>query len=173
SMLAVGSHRLKALVLDAAGNKTSSALVTITIKDGTPTTGIACDGGACPINYVKGPVSVSLSATDIGGGIGATRYTLDGTDPGVSSSTYTAPFTLTDSATVKARSWDAAGNSGPVRSQALKIDAVAPTGQIASPADGASVPPGSLTVTVNAADAGSGGAAVGLLVDGNYAAYWR
>ena len=173
SMLAVGSHRLKALVIDAAGNKTSSALVTITIRDGTPTTAVACGGGACPTSFVKGPLSVSLSATDGGAGISATRYTLDGTDPTATSTAYTAPFTLTDSATVKARSWDTFGNPGPVRSQALKIDAVPPTGQIVSPMDGASVPAGALPVTVNAADAGAGVVDVELFVDGNYVDYSR
>jgi archaellum component FlaF (FlaF/FlaG flagellin family) len=172
--LSLGSHKIKAYVADALGNSTFTAPITVTVKDGTPTTTIACDGGACPASYVKGPVSVSLTATDGGAGIGATRYTLDGTDPGLTSPVYSTPFSLAATTTVKFRSWDLASNAEPVRTQVLKIDAVAPTGQIASPADGASVPAAAdLTVTVNASDAGSGVADVELFVDGNYVDYSR
>ena len=95
---------------------------TVTVRDGLPTTAISCDGGACAAGFVKGPVSVALSATDGGGGLGATRYTLDGSDPSDTSPQFTAPLTLTDTTTVKFRSWDAAGNAEAVQTQALKID---------------------------------------------------
>ena len=134
-----GTHRLKALVTDALGNSTSSATVTIT-RQGRP----AHDHDrlrrrACPAGFVKGPVQVSLSATDGGGGLGSTRYTLDGSDPDRQLAEYTAPFTLTDTTTVKFRSYDSHGNAEPVRSQTIKLDATAPTAQIGSPADGASL----------------------------------
>jgi peptidoglycan/xylan/chitin deacetylase (PgdA/CDA1 family) len=167
--LSVGTHKLKALVIDALGNSTSSAVVNVTTKDGLPTTAIACDGGACPAGFVKGPVSVSLSAVDGGAGLGATRYTLDGSDPTPASPEYTSPFSLTDATTVKFRSWDLAGSPEPVRTQTLKLDAIAPTAKIASPADGANLlHRDAVTVKVDAADAGSGVADVQLFVDGNY-----
>src|SRR6185503_19419234 len=97
----------------------------------------ACDGGACPTGFVQGPISVSFAATDGGGGLGATRYTLDGSDPTPSSPSYSSPFTLTDTTTVKFRSYDLSGNAEPVRTQTIKLDATSPTAQITAPTDGA------------------------------------
>jgi hypothetical protein len=171
--LALGTHRLKVNVTDALGNHTSSAPVTITLKDGLPNTTIACDGAACPAGFVKGPVSVALSATDGGGGLGATRYTLDGSDPSDSSPEYAGPLTLTETTTVKFRTWDTGGNAEAVKTQVLKLDAVAPTAQITSPADGASLLSGDVNVKVDASDAGSGISDVELYVDGDWADYSR
>jgi peptidoglycan/xylan/chitin deacetylase (PgdA/CDA1 family) len=171
--LSLGTHKLKALVRDALGNQAWTPVITITLKDGLPTTAIACGGAACPTAYVKGPVSVSLTATDGGGGLSATRYTLDGSDPSPSSPQYTSPFTLTTTTTVKFRSYDAGGNAEAVRSQQFKIDAVPPTAAISSPADGTTVIAGDLTVKVNATDAGSGISGVELFVDGDYRDYSR
>ena len=121
------------------------------LKDGLPETTIACGGAACTNDWVKGPVSVSLAATDGGGGLGATRYTLDGSDPSPSSPQYTGPFTLTATTTVKFRTWDLAGQPETVKSQLLKIDAVAPTASITSPANGSNLQ-GDVTVNVDATD---------------------
>ena len=166
--LPLGKHTLKAVVLDALGNRTSSAPVTVNAKDGLPETTIACDGAACPTDFVKGPVSVSLTAANGGGGLGATRFTLDGTDPDTSSPIYTAPFTLSTSTTVKFRTWDTTGAAETVKTQALKVDAVGPTAQITAPADNADVQKAQAnTVTVDASDSGSGVNEVDLLVDGD------
>src|SRR5205807_5094260 len=127
--LSAGTHRLKALVTDALGNSTNSSIVTVTLKDGLPTTAITCDGGSCPNGFVKGPVSVALSATDGGAGLGATRFTLDGSDPTTTSPQYGGPIPLTDPTTVKYRAGRPAGNDEAAQSQTLKIDAVARTAQ--------------------------------------------
>ena len=82
-------------------------------------------------------MQVTLAATDGGGGLGATRYTLDGSDPSESSPEYNGPFTVTGTTTVKFRSWDTAGNAESVNAQLIKLDATAPTASISSPADGA------------------------------------
>ena len=163
----LGTHKLKLVATDAVGNRTSSALITFNLTNGLPTTTIACDGGACPAGFAKGPVDVSLSAADGGSGLGATRYTLDGSDPDTSSPEYTAPFTLTDTTTVKFRTWDSNGNAEQVRSQEIKLDAVAPTAAITTPADG-SDQVGAIDVKVDASDADSGIADVQLFVDGDY-----
>ncbi len=134
--LALGQHKLKAVITDALGNRSSSAITTINAKDGLPETAIACDGAACPADFVKGPVSVSLTATDGGGGLGATRYTLDGSDPDTSSQEYTGPFTLTDTTTVKFRTFDTSGAAESVKSHTIKLDATAPTAQLTSPTEG-------------------------------------
>ena len=74
---------------------------------------------------------VTFAPTDTGSGVASTHYTLDGTDPTLSSPTYTGPFPLTSSATVKFRSWDNAGNVEATHTQSIQLtessDSVAPT----------------------------------------------
>jgi hypothetical protein len=172
--LALGSHRLKAYAEDALGNHVWSAPITFRLSDGLPETTIACVGAPCSSDWQKGPVSASLSATDGGGGLAATRYTLDGSDPSTSSPQYNGPFTLTDTTTVKFRTWDTAGNVEAVRTQTIKLDAATPTAQIVSPGDGSSLLTGDdVTVKVDAADTGSGISDAELYVDGDYVDYSR
>ena len=170
STLSLGGHRLKVIAYDNLGNNATSSQVNFSLKDGLPETSIACDGAVCPTDFVKGPVSVSLTAANGGGGLGATRYTLDGTDPTTSSTTYTGPFTLTDTRTVKFRTWDSTGAAETVKTQVLKIDAVAPIASIDSPTDGSSIK-GDVTVNVTATDAGSGISDAELYLDGDWKAY--
>jgi hypothetical protein len=168
-----GSHTLKAVAADMLGNKVSTTPVTVTVDappapPGPPTTTISCDGLGCPSDYVKGPVSVTLAAIDGGMGVGATRYTLDGSTPDASSTEYTGPFAVSATTTVKFRSWDSANsNAEQVRSHTIKIDTTAPTAQIVSPVHGAHVT-GDIVVKVDATDSGAGVSTVDLFVDGDY-----
>ena len=74
-------------------------------------TSIACNSAACTAGSYTGPVTVSLTATDNGGsGVAATSYTTNGSDPTTTSTLYSAPFTVTQTTTVKYRSWDVATN---------------------------------------------------------------
>jgi hypothetical protein len=115
------------------------------------------------------PVTVTLAATDATSGVAAVKYTIDGTDPTVSGTalTYSAPFTLASTATVRFYATDAAANASAVGSQAVKVDTVAPTNALAlSSVTGAQltgstlyyrgVAVGSFTLTNTVADAGSG-----------------
>jgi len=67
-----------------------------------PVTSIACNGAACS-SWYRAPVTVTLSATDIGGsGVARTVSTTDGSDPnGPGGIVYTGPFTVTQSTTVR------------------------------------------------------------------------
>ena len=47
------------------------------------------------------------------------RYTTDGSDPTVGSPTYSAPFTVSATRTVKYRAWDNAGNVEATKSQSI------------------------------------------------------
>ncbi len=88
-----------------------------------PTTTIQCNATACSgANYSRS-VTVTLKATDTGtAGLKETRYTVDGSTPSVTNGTsYTGPFALTRSATVRFCSWDAAGNAETPRTQRLKV----------------------------------------------------
>jgi hypothetical protein len=105
-------------------------------------------------------VSVTLSATDGSGGSGVAsiHYTLDGSDPTLSSPTYSAPFTVSATTTVKYRAWDNAGNVEATHTQLIQIDTVAPTVAITSPTNGSSVT-GTVKVTATASDSGGSGVA--------------
>ena len=104
---------------------------------------------------------VSFAPTDTGSGVASTHYTLDGTDPTLSSPTYTGPFPLTSSSTVKFRSWDYAGNVEATNTQSVQLvesaDSTAPTTTMScngSPC--ATMNTGPVTVTLHAADNAGG-----------------
>jgi hypothetical protein len=129
-----------------------------------PVTSIACNGTACAGGwYGTKPVSISLSATDTGGsGLAKTAYTTDGSDPATSPTavTYTGPFALASTATVRYFSTDKAGNAEAARSQLIQVDTVAPVTAMAC--DGVpcqAVYPGAVTVSLPATDAGGSGIA--------------
>jgi hypothetical protein len=86
-----------------------------------PTSAIACDGSACSSGWYTAPVSVTLFATDDASGVAVIRYTLDGSEPTVSSPLYSGPFTVSQTATVRYRAWDNAGNVEATNSQRVRI----------------------------------------------------
>ena len=93
-----------------------------------PVTTITCNGGTCT-GSLTGPVSVALAATDNAGGSGVsvTRYTTDGTNPtktGTGGTTYTAPFSVTATTTIKFASWDVANNAETVKTQVVTVATV-------------------------------------------------
>jgi peptidoglycan/xylan/chitin deacetylase (PgdA/CDA1 family) len=156
-----------------AGSGTVVKTVTqvITGDTATPATAVACNDAACSGGWYGGSVSVSLSAADTGSGVSRIRYTLDGSEPTVSSPTYTGPFAVSATTTVRFRAWDNAGNVEPARSQLIQVDGEAPVSTIAC--DGsvcssqAYATP--VSVTLAAADnaGGSGVAAIRYTLDGS------
>ena len=104
-----------------------------------PTSTISCNGAACSSGWYAPPVSVSLSATDVGGLVAAIRYTTDGSDPTTSSTLYTGPFAVSTATTVKYRAWDDSGNVEATKSQLIQVDGSPPAVSITSPANGATV----------------------------------
>ena len=149
-----------------------------------PTTTITCNGpsesSGCASGWYPAPVDVTLSATDSGGsGLKEIRYTTDGSDPTASSGTvYSGPFSVSATSTVKYRAFDNADNAEAVKSQLIRVDAVAPTVAITAPASGATVS-GTVKITASASDAGGSGVAkVSFYIDGTLVAtamqapYW-
>ena len=111
-----------------------------------PTTTISCNGSPCASTPYTGVVTVTLAPTDLGSGVASTHFTMDGTNPTLSSPTYTGPFSVNgsnSSTTVKFASWDLAGNAEPVQTQVIQApqDTSAPT----------------TTITCNAAACGTAG----------------
>jgi hypothetical protein len=74
--------------------------------------------------WYRGSVQVSLTATDAGGGVAASYYTLDGG----SQQTYALPVKVSGDGLHTLNFWsvDKAGNTETAKSQALRIDATAP-----------------------------------------------
>jgi peptidoglycan/xylan/chitin deacetylase (PgdA/CDA1 family)/archaellum component FlaF (FlaF/FlaG flagellin family) len=172
--VADGAPTIAARAVDPAGNATNSSAVTVTVGNGgptdttPPTTTIGCNGATCATGYYNASVSVTLSATDSGGsGLKEIRYTTDGSDPTATSGTvYSGPFSVTSTSTVKYRAFDNAGNAEAVKSQLIRIDALAPTVTITAPANGATVS-GNVKITATASDTGGSGVAkVSFYVDG-------
>jgi hypothetical protein len=159
-----------ALASDVSWSFTISSDVT------PPTTTIACNTGSCANWFGTSPVTVSLQAGDNAGGSGVdkTRYTIDGSDPTVSSSAsvYSGPFTVTTTTTLRYASTDLAGNVEAPGSTQVRIDTSPPSTPTLSfgaltnaSATGSTVyynptSGGGLTVTGTSTDAESGIASV-------------
>ena len=131
-----------------------------------PSTSISCNAAACSSAPYSGVVSVTLSATDTGSGVASTHYTVDGSDPTLTSPTYTGAFNVngaSSSTTVKFRSWDYQGNAESVQTQVIQApsDGVAPSTAIScnDAACGSSAYVATVTVKLAATDTGGSGVA--------------
>ena len=104
------------------------------------------------------PRDYGAGATDAGGsGVGSTHYTTDGSAPSLTSPTYSGPFQITQTRTVRYASWDVAGNKETTKVQAITIDGAAPNVAVTAPANGATVRRGvARTVSASASDVGTG-----------------
>jgi hypothetical protein len=153
---------------DNAGNveATNSQSIQIAQADTTPpTSAIACNGSTCSSGWYPASVSVTLSAADSGGsGVAFIMYTTDGSDPSLSGSVYSAPFTVSSTTTVKYRASDNAGNAEATKAQLIQIDSAAPQVTLTSPVSGATVS-GVVRLEATASDTVSGIARVEFYVD--------
>jgi peptidoglycan/xylan/chitin deacetylase (PgdA/CDA1 family) len=143
--VADGTATVLAKALDLSGNIGTSAPMNLTVNNNAldstaPVTSITCNDAACSTGWYRNPVSVALSATDVGSGVDKILYTTDGTEPDIGNGTvYSGPFTLGTSATVKYRAYDLAGNAEAVNTTALSVDTVAPTVAVSAPSNGATL----------------------------------
>jgi peptidoglycan/xylan/chitin deacetylase (PgdA/CDA1 family) len=136
-----------------------------------PTSSIACDGASCS-GFHTAAAQISLSAVDNAGGSGVAsiRYTTNGSTPSLSSPSYTAPFTLSSSTTVRYRAYDNAGNAESTKSQLVQIDAAAPVSSISCDGEtcSGSAYGAAVEVALEATDgAGSGVDAIHYTTDGS------
>jgi peptidoglycan/xylan/chitin deacetylase (PgdA/CDA1 family) len=137
-----------------------------TLDTGAPTTAISCNGAPCASTPYPDVVTVALAPTDTGSGVSSTHYTIDGSDPTLSSPTYTGAFDVngaSTSTTVKFRSWDVAGNAEAVQTQVVQApaDTKAPATTIACDGSPCATTPyaSSVNVTLTATDTGGSGVA--------------
>jgi hypothetical protein len=159
---------------DNAGNVEATNSQLIRIDTTAPTSSIACDGSACSSSAYAADVSVTLSASDADSGVSVIRYTLDGSDPTASSTAYSGPITVSETTTVKYRAWDEAGNIEATNSQPITVtkpaqDGDPPTSSIACNLAVCSTGwyGGAVSVSLSAADGGSGVAAIRYTTDGS------
>ena len=159
-------HTFSARARDAAGNLTTSAIVTITIDNTAPTVSMTTPANGAT---VSGTVTVSATASDNKGVVSA-QFLLDGVPLGTEDTT--APYAISwDSTTassgphtLSARARDAAGNLTTSATVSVTSDNTAPTVSVTAPANGATVT-GMVTVSATASD-NRGVAGVQFLLDG-------
>jgi hypothetical protein len=95
---------------------------------------------------------VALSATDADSGVASIRYTTNGTVPTQTTGTlYTAPFTLSATATINYRAFDNVGNAESDNVITISVDPAPPTVTLSAPNPGATAA-GSTTLSANAGD---------------------
>ena len=184
--LADGSYSIKANVSDIVGNSATTASLTITVDETSPTIAITSPvAGDNIINKAEAAAGVTISGTAAAGSGGAAVNGQTATITIVDSTntvkdTYTATVTggawsvnvtalqaqaLADgSYSIKANLSDAAGNAATTVSQAITVDETSPTIAITSPVAGDNIinkTEAAAGVTISGtATAGSGGAAV-------------
>jgi hypothetical protein len=84
-----GTHTLVAIARDAAGNRTRSALVTVTVDNSAPTVTMTAPAAGAT---VRGTITVSATAADNVGIVGV-QFKLDGVNLGVADTT--GPYSIT------------------------------------------------------------------------------
>ena len=152
-----GVHTLLYRSIDAAGNSEAERTASVRIDTTAPIT-----SDDAPSGWSNGPVTVTLSATDLGGsGPAETEYKLD------ASATWSSGTSVTVAGqgvhTITYRSTDAAGNTEPDKTRTVRIDTTAPVTSDDAPAGWSSGP---VTVTLSASDVGAGVAATEYKLDG-------
>lgn len=147
------------LAVDKAGNVGAVNMQQLQVDGTAPTSIISCNSAACTGAYAAA-VSVALSATDTGGsGVASIRYTIDGTTPTATSGTlYSAPFTVSQTTTVKYLAVDNSGNAEPANTQLITLDSTPPASTISCNSGACSAAPytSPVSVTLAATDNASG-----------------
>ncbi|HEY6957561.1 MAG TPA: hypothetical protein VI814_01920 [Candidatus Limnocylindria bacterium] len=103
-----------------------------------PTTSIACNGAACGAGWYTAAVSVTVSGTDTGSGMGSVTRNVDAGGQ-VSTAGSSVTFSVSGDSTGHTAQYfgtDAAGNTSTPATQMIKIDGTAPTAATALVAAG-------------------------------------
>jgi hypothetical protein len=152
---------VKYRAFDNTGNAENTNSLTIQIDTVTPSSMIRCNATNCSASYYNAPVSVTLSASDVGGsGVSAIVYTTDNSTPTQSNGTlYLSAFTVAATTNVKYRSFDGAGNAEPVNSALIQVDTAPPSSTLScssSPCSTTAWYPSGVSISLNATDDASG-----------------
>ncbi len=161
--VANGSHVLRAVARDAAGNGTTSAGITVTVSNTSSDTTAPTVSMSSPTSgaTVSGTVTASATASD-NVSVTSVQFTLDGVNLGSpdTSSPFSTSWNTTSapngSHTLRAVARDAAGNSTTSSGRTVTVsnsstDTTLPTVSLTAPASGATVS-GSVAVSATASD---------------------
>jgi len=125
-----GSHTITAIARDAAGNRTTSAGVTVTVMNDTSPPSVSITSPAANAT-VSGTVSVTASATD-NVGVAGVQFKLDGANLGaeVTTAPYQVAWDTTtasnSSHTLSAVARDAAGNTSTAAAVSISVNNISP-----------------------------------------------
>lgn len=158
-----GTHALRAVARDMAGNVSTSSAVSVTVSNATadataPTVSLSAPAAGAT---VSGTVAVSASASD-NVAVSSVQFTLNGVNLGSADTTspYSVNWSTTGAAngthTLRAVARDAAGNVTTSASRSVTVsnqssDTTAPSVSLTAPAAGATVS-GTATVSASASD---------------------
>src|SRR5712671_6043290 len=179
-----GSHTIAAIARDAAGNRTPSATVTVTVNNAPPPpppdTTPPTVSITAPANGATVPATVTITASASDNvGVAGVQFQIDGANFGAedTSAPYSISWNTTSSSngshTIAAIARDAAGNRTPSATVTVTVnnappppppDTTPPTVSITAPANGATVP-ATVTITASASD-NVGVAGVQFQIDG-------
>jgi hypothetical protein len=122
-------HSISFWSVDKAGNTETHQSATVKIDNDGPTVQNAVTGPVGNNTYYKGPIQMSLAATDNVSGVANTYYRIDGGPI----QTYAAPFTVSGDGPHPVDFWsiDVAGNNNHAYTVMIRIDATAPSTQVA------------------------------------------
>src|SRR5206468_1797700 len=159
-----GVYTAELQVQDALGS-TNETTHPIPVDDAPPVTTASLSGPTGQGDWYRGPVTVTLTATDDRSGVASTTYRIDDGGP----QTYTSPFDVTGDGnhTVSFGSIDRATNAEGSKEETFRIDSMAPiTSATFSGLLNGSVFVDPILVTLTATDDTSGVANTSVSIDG-------
>jgi len=115
---------------DVAGNPEESHSLQVRIDQTPPSSGASVSSSANATGWYTGPVTVELSASDLGSGVEEIVYTLSGAQSGtatVSGDSASVPVSAQGTTTLTWHSRDLAGNEEPAHSLQIRIEMRTPT----------------------------------------------
>jgi hypothetical protein len=164
-----GVHTVNYWSVDTAGNTEAQKSLTVKVDKTAPTTQISTAGTGAN-GWYRGPVQVSLNATDSDVRVGFTMYRLDGGQTMIYGG---SPFTVSGEGQHQLLYWsnDKLNNIEAQNTATIKIDSTVPTAlsSVSGPVGSNGYFKGPVQITITAADNLSGVASIYYQVDGGAA----
>ena len=162
-----GSHHVEYYASDSLATETTHDAGYVNIDTTAPVTTSADFADNAHSDWQRGPVKVTLQASDTLSGVAATYYQVDGGQE----QTYSAPFTVAGEGSHKItfHSVDELGNAEATQTGYVNIDTLPPTSSASGlqPSAHSGWRKNAQTVTLKAADSGSGLAGIYYSIDGH------